>query len=134
MRTKGTLSFAIATCFLCIVGTSVFIERIPSVILGLYVVASLVTFLWYAIDKSAAQRGGGRTPENTLHLLSLVGGWPGALIAQQQLRHKTKKQPFRIIFWATVTLNFGGFIYLYTPDGAAKLQSLITNIMKMANH
>ena len=134
MRTKGILSFAIATCFLSIVGASVFIGRIPFAILGLYVVASLVTFIWYAIDKSAARRGERRTPENTLHLLSLVGGWPGALVAQQQLRHKTKKQPFRIIFWATVVLNFGGFICLYTPEDAEKLQSLIANVITIANH
>lgn len=133
MLTKGTLSFAIATCFLSIVATSVFIEKIPFEILVLYIVASVVTFIWYAIDKSAATKGEQRTPENTLHLLSLVGGWPGALVAQQKLRHKTIKQPFRTIFWATVTLNFGGFIYLYTPEGAETLQSLIANVMKMAN-
>jgi uncharacterized membrane protein YsdA (DUF1294 family) len=133
MRTEGILSFAIATCFLSIVGTSVFIERIHPAILGLYVVASLVTFIWYAIDKSAAQRGNQRTPENTLHLLALAGGWPGALVAQQKLRHKTKKQPFRIIFWVTVMLNCGVYIYIYTPEGAEILYSLIASIKIMAN-
>jgi uncharacterized membrane protein YsdA (DUF1294 family) len=133
MRTKETLSFAIATCFLSIVGTSVFIEKIPSAILGLYIVASLATFSWYAKDKSAAKRGAQRTPENTLHLLSLIGGWPGALVAQQKLRHKSQKQPFRMYFWVTVMLNCGVFTYLYTPEGAANLHSLMANIKIMAN-
>jgi len=133
MRNKGILSFAIATCFLSIVGASVLIGRIPFAIFGLYAVTSLATFTWYAIDKSAAQRGDQRTPENTLHLLSIMGGWPGALVAQQKLRHKTKKQPFRTVFWATVVMNCGVFIYLYTPEGAAILDSLLVDIKIMAN-
>ncbi|HBH72150.1 MAG TPA: hypothetical protein DDY43_01605 [Synechococcales bacterium UBA10510] len=40
-----------------------------------------------------------------LHLLALLGGWPGGLIARHKLRHKTIKQPFRFIFWCTVVLN-----------------------------
>jgi len=62
-----------------------------------------------------------------------MGGWPGALVAQQKLRHKTKKQPFRTVFWATVVMNCGVFIYLYTPEGAAILDSLLVDIKIMAN-
>jgi len=51
-----------------------------------------------AFSKSAARKGAWRTQESTLHLLSLVGGWPGALVAQQKLRHKSKKQSFRFVF------------------------------------
>ncbi len=77
-----------------------------------YIGASMLTYFIYWIDKNAALSGGRRTPENTLHLLSLFCGWPGALIAQQKLRHKTKKQPFRFIFWLTVVVNIGGIYYL----------------------
>lgn len=59
----------------------------------------------YGLDKAAAGRDARRTPENSLHLADLLGGWPGALIAQQQFRHKTIKQPFRSIFWFTVIAN-----------------------------
>ena len=124
---SGTISLAVAACFLTIVGISVFTGKMPLLILGLYIIASLATFLWYAKDKSAAKRGAWRTPESTLHLMSLVGGWPGALIAQQKLRHKSKKQPFRIIFWVTVMLNCGLFAWLFTPEGAT-LHSLMANI------
>lgn len=66
---------------------------------------SLATFLAYAFDKSAAISGRWRTSEQTLHLLALAGGWPGALLAQQLLRHKTSKSGFIAVFWMTVVLN-----------------------------
>jgi len=66
---------------------------------------SLLTFLIYAFDKAAARKRHRRISERTLHLLSLVGGWVGALLAQKLLRHKTVKQPFKRIFWYTVALN-----------------------------
>lgn len=77
---------------------------------ALYAAASLLTFFAYAFDKSAAIAQRRRTPENTLHMLALVGGWPGALLAQQWLRHKSSKSSFIAVFWVTVLLNVGGFI------------------------
>ncbi|MCK5666260.1 MAG: DUF1294 domain-containing protein [Thiotrichaceae bacterium] len=74
-------------------------------IISFYFIASLMTFIVYAMDKSAAKKGHWRVKERTLHLLSFVGGWPGALIAQKILRHKSIKQPFRSFFWLTVFLN-----------------------------
>jgi len=70
-----------------------------------YLVASVVTFAVYARDKQAAMRGARRTPERTLHWLALVGGWPGALLAQRLLRHKTRKPFFRTMLWLTVGLH-----------------------------
>lgn len=77
---------------------------------ALYAVMSLLTFFAYAFDKSAAIAKRWRTPENTLHLMALAGGWPGALLAQQWLRHKSSKASFIAMFWVTVLLNVGGFI------------------------
>ena len=88
---------------------------------ALYVAASMVAFGVYAADKSAAARGSRRVSENTLHLLSVVGGWPGALIAQQMLRHKSAKQAFRQIFWITVVLNVLVLLMLASPWGRALL-------------
>ena len=76
---------------------------------------SLLTFIIYAIDKAAARAQRRRTPESTLHLLALACGWPGALLAQQWLRHKSVKQPFRSVFWATVVLNVVGLVMLGSP-------------------
>ncbi len=76
----------------------------------MYVGASGVCFLAYALDKSAARRGARRTPESTLLMLGLLGGWPGGLLAQQLLRHKSNKASFRAAFWGTVMLNVAGFL------------------------
>jgi uncharacterized membrane protein YsdA (DUF1294 family)/cold shock CspA family protein len=73
--------------------------------LVLYYGASIITYGIYARDKTAAQNAGWRVPESTLHLMSLVGGWPGALIAQVLLRHKTRKTSFLIGYWLTVIVN-----------------------------
>ena len=92
-----------------------FLWKLPFWVAGIYVGASVVTFIAYAIDKSAAVRGNWRTPESTLHLLSLSGGWPGALLAQQLLRHKSSKREFRLVFWGTFTLNIIGLVSLASP-------------------
>ncbi|WP_457280988.1 DUF1294 domain-containing protein [Polaromonas sp. P5_D5] len=68
-------------------------------------VLNLLTFWVYWADKRAAQTGQWRTPENTLQLLALAGGWPGAWLAQQVLRHKSSKQSFRDIYWLMVFLH-----------------------------
>ena len=121
-KSHGSQSVVVAVVFIFIVGISVFSAKIPLHILTLYVAASLITFIVYAIDKSAAKGGAWRTQESTLHLLSLAGGWPGAIIAQQKLRHKTQKKSFRSAFWITVVLNCGVFAWLFTTTGAATIE------------
>jgi uncharacterized membrane protein YsdA (DUF1294 family) len=70
-----------------------------------YLAASALCFAAYAVDKSAAKARRRRTPERTLLLLGLACGWPGAVLAQQWLRHKSSKASFRLKFWGTVALN-----------------------------
>jgi len=77
-----------------------------------YLVTSLTCFVAYAMDKSAARASTWRTPEATLLLLGLIGGWPGAVLAQQWLCHKTSKQSFQWKFQATVALNLAVFAFL----------------------
>ena len=88
---------------------------IPLWVAGLYLVASIVCFLVYAADKSAAGTGRWRVSEKTLLLLGVVGGWPGAIVAQQTLRHKTQKASFRSVFWFTVFVNLIAFAVFATP-------------------
>jgi len=71
----------------------------------LYLFFSIVAFFHYARDKSAARAGQRRTSEKRLLVLGLVGGWPGALLAQQLLRHKTSKRSFQLQFWLSVAIN-----------------------------
>ncbi len=91
------------------------IWSVKPVIALVYSVSSLITFLAYALDKSAAIRQQWRTSESTLHTLSLACGWPGALLAQQVLRHKTSKESFIAGYWVTVLLNVAGFVAWHAP-------------------
>lgn len=91
----------------------------------LYLTVSLVTFALYAIDKQQAQTGAMRVPEPRLHLLAVVGGWPGALLAQQFLRHKSVKASFRRVFWVTVVLNVVFFLVLTSPVGRPWVARLV---------
>jgi uncharacterized membrane protein YsdA (DUF1294 family)/cold shock CspA family protein len=88
---------------------------LPNWIWGLYSAMSMATFIVYALDKRAARRGEWRVGENTLHGLSLACGWPGALLAQRLLRHKSIKPAFQRVYWATVALNVAVFVGLFTP-------------------
>ncbi len=97
----------IALIFLAAVAGLVLAGKLPAAVFVAYLAASLIAYAVYAWDKSAARDRQWRIPENTLHLLALLGGWPGALIAQQRLRHKTKKVSFLLVFWGTVALNCG---------------------------
>ena len=85
---------------------------VAAALLAGYMVMSLVTFAAYAADKSAAARGGFRTQESALHLLEFAGGWPGALIAQRALRHKTRKRSYQVGFWVCVAMNLAALIFV----------------------
>jgi len=87
----------------------------PLWLLALYLLTSLVCFALYATDKRRAQAGGWRITERTLLFWGLIGGWPGAIVAQQVLRHKTLKKSFREAFWGTVVMNIVLFVAVSTP-------------------
>jgi uncharacterized membrane protein YsdA (DUF1294 family) len=70
---------------------------------GAYVlVVNLLTYWTYARDKRSAQAGEWRVSEGQLHLWELLGGWPGAWIAQRCLRHKCSKGSYQFVFWLIV--------------------------------
>lgn len=77
-------------------------SRLPALV---YLLLSLVAFGLYARDKHQARSDGWRTPEKVLHAVELLGGWPGALLAQQAFRHKTRKLSFQVVFWLIVLLH-----------------------------
>lgn len=80
-----------------------------------YLGVSAITFGAYAIDKSAARLKQRRVAETSLILLGMFGGWPGAIMAQQLLRHKTAKLSFRAVFWVSVLINVFVFVALNAP-------------------
>ena len=102
----------LASTFLALVAAAVGFGALPWPVMWVYVLASVVTYAAYANDKRAAQAGSWRTKEGTLLMLGLAGGWPGGLIAQRRLRHKTKKVSFQVAFWLTVGLNCAALMWL----------------------
>ena len=106
---------SLSCVFLICIGVLVFLKKLDHIILILYLLISLITFLLYRQDKIKAKNDEWRTPENKLHFFSLIGGWPGALIAQRRLGHKSRKQSFRVVFYITVILNVSAIsFYCYS--------------------
>lgn len=65
-------------------------------------VMGLVSYGCYAVDKRRAREQAWRVSENALHLTELLGGWPGAFLAQRRLRHKISKPSYQFLFWLIV--------------------------------
>ena len=101
--------------FAALFAGAVYLWHMPPAVAVLYVVGSVITFGMYARDKAAAKAGRWRTPEGTLLLCGLACGWPGAILAQKLMRHKSHKASFRSRFLATVALNIAVFVYLVSP-------------------
>ena len=123
-RNDALLWSLVAGVFLLFVVLAAAGGLLPAAVPVFYIGLSVFAFAVYAWDKSAARVGAWRTAENRLHVLALLGGWPGALIAQQVLRHKSRKASFRFTFWVTVVLNCVALAWLFTSKGAAFVQGL----------
>ncbi|ABI76903.1 cold shock DNA-binding membrane protein [Hyphomonas neptunium ATCC 15444] len=83
-----------------------------------YGVASIACFIGYGLDKRAATHKQWRVSETILLMVGLVGGWPGAILAQEFFRHKTKKPAFRTLFWMSVAINMAAFVQIAAFTGA----------------
>ncbi|MBS9778586.1 MAG: cold shock and DUF1294 domain-containing protein [Gammaproteobacteria bacterium] len=121
-KIRAVLSTGVLTTCLALL---YFLQKISIEVVLFYFVINVVTFIMYAKDKNAAQTGCWRTPESTLHLLSLLGGWAGAALAHGYLRHKSKKLSFRVVYWMTLVVNCTALYVWVTPHGRAILTDLI---------
>jgi uncharacterized membrane protein YsdA (DUF1294 family) len=92
-------------CFVVSLTLSLLNGQLPQFYLWLYLIASIFSLIIYRQDKIAAKNKQRRTPEMTLHVLALIGGWPGAVLAQRVFHHKSKKNSFQRLFWLTIFLN-----------------------------
>ena len=109
------LPLAAGLCLLVVMLVGLLLAKPQGFVWWTLLVFNLIVFAAYLKDKQAAQyEGRRRVREDTLHFLGLLGGWPGALIAQQLLRHKTSKRSFQIVFWLTALLDCGAvWAYVY---------------------
>lgn len=121
----GPLPLVGTAVYIVLVALLVVTGKLHALVLGAYIGLSVITFGAYHADKAAARSDRRRTPEATLHLLALAGGWPGALLAQRMFRHKTTKPSFRFEFWCTVIANCVLVGWLATPSGAAAMAALL---------
>lgn len=121
---KNTLLLFLAIFFLLFIAGSAYFGKLHIMLTMYYFILSFLTYFAYDLDKSAAEDAEWRLPESLLHSLSILGGWPGALLAQVSLRHKTKKQSFRNVFWACVTLNCLLLLFLLTKNGSIILNNI----------
>lgn len=110
----GVNVFAIgfATLFMGVVGVLAVRGLVPAAVPVFYAATSVAAAIAYRLDKSAAERNAWRTSERMLHFMAVMGGWPGALVAQEVFRHKSRKLSFRLVFWTTVALNCGALTWL----------------------
>jgi uncharacterized membrane protein YsdA (DUF1294 family) len=115
---NGVFIGIVSVIFIFYLLTTVIAGHLQPIALWIYVAASIISFVAYYIDKNAAKHGGWRIQENTLHIMALLGGWPGAYAAQRIIRHKTIKEPFQNVFVVSVILNIVGFI-LYSSSTAS---------------
>lgn len=116
----AALSWGVLVAFVAAFAVAYVVLDLPWWLPALYSVLSVIAFAAYGLDKRAARRDRPRTSEQNLLTLGLLGGWPGALVAQQVFRHKTRKRTFRRAFWRTVVLNMlllGAFLTLATIRG-----------------
>ena len=106
--------------YILALGLLAMLGKLSGMVLLFISLINILTYWFYAQDKEAAQNGNRRVPENTLHILSFLGGWPAAWLAQQRLRHKTQKQPFRKIYFCSICLNILLILWLISPLNVLK--------------
>lgn len=114
---RRVIALPAALGFMGLLGAGAALGLVPGRVLSVYLGFSTAAFLAYFFDKGAAMNGQWRIREDTLHLLALAGGWPGALIAQRLLQHKSRKQSFQDRFLWTVIGNCMALVALLSPPG-----------------
>ena len=111
--------------FLMLVIIALLFGTLPYLLPILYLEASLFTYWLYQADKNAAvARQTQRLPEESLQMFSLIGGWPGALVAQKRLHHKVHKMPFQREFRFVIYGNSCFLLWLLSDSGTDFLHKI----------
>jgi uncharacterized membrane protein YsdA (DUF1294 family)/cold shock CspA family protein len=118
----GTATYFSVLAFIPVLLGSSLMWAKPGWLIAYYLLLSVISYWMYGLDKNAASRGARRVPEDTLLMLGAFGGWPGAIVAQQRLRHKSVKGTFRASFWGSVFANVAGLLVLSWLPSLASLR------------
>ena len=111
-RTSAKWHLWCVLVFAAVIGVAVATAKLPLYVVLVYAGLSVFTFVAYWLDKRKAKAGRWRTPESTLQFMALLGGWPGALLAQHYLRHKSQKRAFLLVFYLGALLNLLALAWL----------------------
>lgn len=118
--------YILIAAFFALLGLLCLSAALPVTVLWLYTILSVISFFAYIIDKSSAEKNRWRTKERTLQILALFGGWPGALLAQRIIRHKSSKKPFLVLFWLSVVVNCILLAWFYVVFSSNGLPNYLT--------
>ena len=116
-RTSAKWHLWCVLVFAAVIGVAVATAKLPLYVVLIYAGLSVCTFVAYWLDKRKAKAGRWRTPESSLQFMALLGGWPGALLAQSYLRHKSQKRAFLTVFWFSVLVNLAALSGLAWQGG-----------------
>ena len=100
-------------------------------VIGYFAVVNALAYGAMALDKAKAQQNLRRIPEATLLNLAFIGGSVGTVVAQQVIRHKTRKEPFRsklagIVFIQVLLLSAMTVAVVIAGSPAALWQILLS--------
>jgi uncharacterized membrane protein YsdA (DUF1294 family)/cold shock CspA family protein len=98
-----TLAVLLLVCLLVLPAIALHRRNVDLRWAGVYLLMmGAVSYGCYALDKRRAREKAWRISESGLHLTEMLGGWPGAFLAQRRLRHKVSKPGFQFLFWLIV--------------------------------
>jgi uncharacterized membrane protein YsdA (DUF1294 family)/cold shock CspA family protein len=124
------VSLAVVTLFFATLGIYSHFYSVPRWLLIDYGVMSVIAYLAYWVDKGLARAGDRRIPEKTLHWIELLGGWPGALLAQWYLRHKNRKGEYQFVYWFFVIVNIGILWRFFLPEWSRPMIDMLPGVLK----
>lgn len=115
-KTASRWPLILVLLFAALLVGAVVTAELPLYIPIIYGAMSIVSYLTYWWDKRKALAGQWRIQESTLQLMALLGGWPGALLAQSYLRHKSQKRAFLAVFYLAALANISVVLWLHNQN------------------
>jgi uncharacterized membrane protein YsdA (DUF1294 family)/cold shock CspA family protein len=104
-RRGEMMAVALGVAYLVALGLVSLVQPLARIVLAIDVAAGVIAFILYWYDKNCAEAGRFRVTEAALQGWALVGGWPGAAVAQRVFRHKTRKGSYQNVFRLVIFLN-----------------------------